>query len=73
MKGYGKTRPIAPNTNDLNMAKNRRVEFVVQNKDVLKKEVEKRRLLKEHEATPAPAPAPPPSPAPAPADTTKKK
>jgi OOP family OmpA-OmpF porin len=73
VKGYGKSKPIAPNTNDLNMAKNRRVEFVVQNKDVLKKEVEKRRLLKEHEATPAPAPAPPPSPAPAPADTTKKK
>jgi outer membrane protein OmpA-like peptidoglycan-associated protein len=68
VKGYGKTKPIAPNTNDLNMAKNRRVEFVVTNKDVLKKEVEKRRLLQQNEAQPPPSPAP----APAPADTTKK-
>src|SRR5262249_4407505 len=68
VKGYGKTKPIAPNTNDLNMAKNRRVEFVVTNKDVLKKEVEKRRMLQQNEALPAPAPAP----TPAPADTTKK-
>ena len=44
-KGYGLTRPIVPNTGALNMAKNRRVEFVVLNKDVLKKEVEKRKLL----------------------------
>ena len=44
-KGYGPTRPVAPNTNPLNMAKNRRVEFVVLNKDVLKKEVEKRKML----------------------------
>ena len=39
------TRPVAPNTNALNMAKNRRVEFVVLNKDVLKREVERRKLL----------------------------
>jgi OOP family OmpA-OmpF porin len=45
-KGYGPSKPIAPNNNALNMAKNRRVEFVVLNKDVLKREVEKRNLLK---------------------------
>ncbi|HTR96886.1 MAG TPA: thrombospondin type 3 repeat-containing protein [Candidatus Acidoferrales bacterium] len=44
-KGYGSTKPIAPNNNALNMAKNRRVEFVVLNKDVLKKEVERRKML----------------------------
>ena len=58
VKGYGKSKPIVPNTNALNWAKNRRVEFVVTNKDVLKKEIEKRRLLQKAE--------------PAPADTTKK-
>jgi outer membrane protein OmpA-like peptidoglycan-associated protein len=44
-RGYGSTRPVAPNTNALNMARNRRVEFVVLNKDVLKREVERRKLL----------------------------
>jgi OOP family OmpA-OmpF porin len=63
-KGYGEGSPMAPNNNDLNMAKNRRVEFVVQNKDVLKKEVEKRRLLKQGEGGVQPIPAAP--------DTTKK-
>ena len=52
-KGYGPTKPLAPNTNDLNRAKNRRVEFVVLNKEVLKKEVEKRRLLQQGEGAPA--------------------
>ena len=52
-KGYGESRPLVPNTSDLNMAKNRRVEFVVLNKDVLKKEVERRRMLEKSEAAPA--------------------
>ncbi|MCC6350850.1 MAG: OmpA family protein [Candidatus Eisenbacteria bacterium] len=67
VKGYGESKPLVPNTNDLNRAKNRRVEFTVINKEVLKKEVEKRRLLKESEGSAAPAPTP------APADTTKKQ
>jgi outer membrane protein OmpA-like peptidoglycan-associated protein len=51
--GYGERRPIAPNNNATNMARNRRVEFKVLNRDVLKKEVERRRLLKKNEGTPA--------------------
>jgi len=49
VRGYGEDAPLVPNNNALNMAKNRRVEFKVLNKDVLKKEVENRRLLKEGE------------------------
>jgi outer membrane protein OmpA-like peptidoglycan-associated protein/opacity protein-like surface antigen len=56
VKGYGEDRPVVPNTNDLNMSKNRRVEFVVQNKDVLRREIERRQLLQKG----------------APADTTSK-
>jgi hypothetical protein len=82
VRGYGESRPLVPNNSELNMAKNRRVEFVVQNKDVLKREVERRRLLRRDEgAPPPPAPpdttavpdtgaAPPPLPPPAPPDTT---
>jgi outer membrane protein OmpA-like peptidoglycan-associated protein len=44
-QGYGETRAIASNTTSEGMARNRRVEFVVLNKDVLRREVERRRLL----------------------------
>ncbi len=44
-KGYGEGRPLVKNTSALNMAKNRRVEFKVLNRDVLKKEIERRKLL----------------------------
>jgi outer membrane protein OmpA-like peptidoglycan-associated protein len=70
VKGYGKSKPVAPNNNELNMARNRRVEFVVENKDVLKKEIERRRLLQKADATPPAGAAP--APTAAPADTTRK-
>jgi len=63
-RGYGESKPVVPNTSALNMAKNRRVEFVVINKEVLKRESQRRRLLQQGE------PAAPTTPAPA--DTTKK-
>jgi hypothetical protein len=56
VKGYGEDKPLVPNISDESRAQNRRVEFTVLNKEVLKKEIERRRLLKEGEATPA-APA----------------
>jgi outer membrane protein OmpA-like peptidoglycan-associated protein len=71
VKGYGATRPIVPNTSATNMARNRRVEFVVTNREVLRKEVQRRRLLKTGE-TPAPGITPEPNLTPAPSDTTTK-
>ena len=53
VKGYGKDKPLVPNTSDESRAMNRRVEFTVLNKEVLKKEIERRRLLKQGEAAPA--------------------
>ncbi|HYM81362.1 MAG TPA: OmpA family protein, partial [Candidatus Limnocylindria bacterium] len=72
VRGYGESRPLVPDTNDLNMAKNRRVEFVVQNKDVLKREVERRRLLPKEVIAPHPAPLDTlPQPIPARPDSTR--
>ncbi len=45
VKGYGEGSPLVPNSSALNMAKNRRVEFKVLNKEVLTKEVERRKML----------------------------
>src|SRR5262249_28297933 len=42
-KGYGSTKPAVPNTSDANMAKNRRIEFTVLNRDVLKSEIQRRK------------------------------
>src|SRR5262249_36883143 len=50
-RGYGESKPVAPNTTRLNMAKNRRVEFVVLNKDVLKRQVQRRRNVQQGENT----------------------
>ena len=66
VRGYGEGRPLVPNTSALNWAKNRRVEFVVLNKDVLRREVERRRLLKLDETAPRDTTTS------APPDTTKK-
>ena len=49
VRGYGESKPISPNTTALNLAKNRRVEFVVVNKDVLKRQVQKRRMIQQGE------------------------
>ena len=45
--GYGETRPVDPKHNEAAWSKNRRVEFKVLNTETLKKEVEKRRLLRQ--------------------------
>jgi outer membrane protein OmpA-like peptidoglycan-associated protein len=64
-RGYGESKPIATNSSAEGMARNRRVEFVVQNRDVLRRETERRRLLEKSDT-------PPGTPAPAPADTTRR-
>ena len=51
VRGYGEGRPLVPNTSALNWAKNRRVEFVVLNKDVLRREDGRWRMV-HHQAAP---------------------
>ena len=45
VRGYGFSKPLVKNSSALNMAKNRRVEFKVLNRDALKKEIERRKML----------------------------
>lgn len=42
-KGYGESKPVVPNTSEANMSRNRRVEFVVTNRDQLRRDAQKRR------------------------------
>jgi outer membrane protein OmpA-like peptidoglycan-associated protein len=78
IKGYGFSKPLVPNSSPEAMALNRRVEFLVLNKEVLKRESERRKLLERDTTLPAekpeaapPAPAPRETVKPAPPDTTK--
>ncbi len=49
----GESKPVVKETNDETRSRNRRVEFVVLNKEELRKEIERRRLLQRNEPVPA--------------------
>jgi outer membrane protein OmpA-like peptidoglycan-associated protein len=66
-KGYGETRPIVPNTSPANMEKNRRVEFVVLNKEALLTD-QRRKVVPQSAPTDTTKRVAPQA---APADTTK--
>jgi outer membrane protein OmpA-like peptidoglycan-associated protein len=46
-KGYGESKPLVPNTSEANMSRNRRVEFVVTNRDQLRRDAQKRREMQQ--------------------------
>ena len=48
LHGYGESKPLVANSSPLNMSKNRRVEFKVLNRDVLRREIQHRKLLENH-------------------------
>ena len=56
-RGFGKTRPVAVGTDEASRALNRRVEFVVLNREAARQQVERKRYLQRGEAPPS-SPAP---------------
>jgi outer membrane protein OmpA-like peptidoglycan-associated protein len=51
-RGFGKTRPVAMGKDEASLAKNRRVEFVVLNREEARRQIETKRFLQRGEAVP---------------------